>query len=128
MKTEMTEDGELETWTPQEVSEGLGNGRVVLVDVRTPAEYAFEHVEGALLLPMAFFDPRFLPEDAGKRLVLMCGSSARSGKMARRTLASGADRIAHLDGGFGAWKQAGLDYVTTDMASGAPVRKSGKAD
>jgi rhodanese-related sulfurtransferase len=123
MKTETVEGGTLETWTPQEVAEGLGAGRVVLIDVRTPAEYAFEHVEGAMLMPMVFFDPRFLPEDGAKRTVLMCGSSMRSGKMARRALGEGATRIAHIEGGFGAWKQAGLAHIATDMATGAPVRK-----
>ena len=120
MKKEMVDGGALETWTPEEVEAALRKGEIVL------AEYAFEHVEGALLLPMPFFDPRYLPEDNEKRLILMCGSSARSEKMARKTLQSGAKRIAHLEGGFGAWKDAKLDYVTTDMASGAPVRKSVK--
>lgn len=124
MKQETTDNGTLETWSPQEVAAALAEGQVVLVDVRTPAEYAFKHVEGALLLPMAFFDPKFLPEDSGKRLVLMCGSSARPEKMARKVLASGANRIAHLEGGLGAWKQAKLCYITTDMGSGAPVRKN----
>lgn len=124
MEKEKLENGELEIWTPKEVDAGLKEGNIVLVDVRTPAEYAFEHVEGALLLPMAFFDPRFLPEDKDKRLVLMCGSSARSEKMARRTLEAGAQRIAHMKGGFGRWKDAKLGYITTDMATGAPARKS----
>lgn len=124
MEKEKIENGELETWTPKEVEAGLRGGNIVLVDVRTPAEYAFEHVEGALLLPMAFFDPRFLPEDKDKRLVLMCGSSARSEKMARRTLEAGAHRIAHMKGGFGEWKNTKLEYITTDMTTGAPVRKS----
>lgn len=123
MKQETIENGTLEIWSPEEVAAALDEGTAVLVDVRTPAEYAFEHVEGALLLPMAFFDPKFLPEDTGKRLVLMCGSSTRSEKMARKVLAAGAKRIAHLEGGFGAWKQAKRDYITTDMASGAPVRQ-----
>lgn len=25
-----------------------------------------------------------------------------------------------MEGGFGAWKQAGLPYIGTDMATGAP--------
>ncbi|SIO29717.1 rhodanese-like domain-containing protein [Vannielia litorea] len=124
MKTETTDHGTLETWTPEEVNEGLTQGKLVLVDVRTPAEYAFEHVEGALLLPMAFFDPRFLPEEGDKRVVLMCGSSKRSEKMARKTLEARGGQIAHMDGGFGGWKEAKLDYITTDMASGALVRSS----
>jgi rhodanese-related sulfurtransferase len=124
MDTENIDNGELQTWTTDEVADAIANEKIVLIDVRTPAEYAFEHVEGAMLLPMAFFDPKFLPGEEGKTVVLMCGSSARSGKMARKALMSGRERIAHLDGGFVAWKKAGQPYITTDMASGAPVRKA----
>lgn len=62
MEKEKIENGELETWTPKEVEAGLRGGNIVLVDVRTPAEYAFEHVEGALLLPMAFLIRGFCPK------------------------------------------------------------------
>ncbi len=94
----------------------------MLIDVRTPQEYMFEHIEGALLMPMAFFDARRCRAQADKRIVLHCGSGARSGKVARAASRPGLDRIAHMEGGFGAWKQAKLPYVGTDMASGAPKR------
>ncbi len=76
----------------------------MLIDVRTPQEYMFEHIEGALLMPMAFFDAKKLPGQSDKRIVLHCGSGVRSEKMAKTAIEAGFDRIAHLDGGFGAWK------------------------
>ena len=46
---------ELENWAPTRVKSALDDGKIVLIDVRTPQEYMIEHVEGALLMPMAFF-------------------------------------------------------------------------
>jgi hypothetical protein len=54
MQTETIANGTLQTWTPQEVAEAYGKGEIVLIDVRTPAEYMFEHVDGAMLAPMSF--------------------------------------------------------------------------
>ncbi|MGR3320855.1 MAG: rhodanese-like domain-containing protein [Pseudooceanicola sp.] len=120
MKTETTEHGNLETWTPQEVAAALEKGEIALIDVRTPQEYTFEHIEGALLLPMAFFRADRLPSQEGKRLVYYCGSSMRSGNVAKKALAAGIGPVAHLEGGFGAWKEARMPYIGTDMATGAP--------
>ena len=76
---------------------------------------------------MQSFDPAAMPSQDGKRIVLHCGSGARSKKMGQRMIEAGTDRIAHMKGGFGAWKEAGLDYVGTEMSSGAPkvMRKGG---
>lgn len=122
METETTENGTLETWTAQEVSEALEKGEIALIDVRTPQEYMWEHVEGALLAPMAMFRADRLPSQEGKRLVFHCGSGKRSEKVAREALAAGMSPVAHMGGGFGAWKQAGFGYVGTDMATGAPKK------
>lgn len=120
MKTEDVKGMTLETWTPQEVHDALAQGRIVLIDVRTPQEYMFEHIVGSLLMPMSFFAPKHLPAQGAKRIVLHCGSGVRSEKMARAAMDAGIDRIAHLEGGFGAWKEAGLPYMGTDMGTGAP--------
>lgn len=122
MKTETENGATFETWTPQEVAEAAKAGEIVLIDVRTPQEYMFEHVEGAMLMPLAFFTPAMLPGQTEKKIVLHCGSGVRSEKMARFAMEQGLDRIAHMEGGFGAWKQAKLPYVGTNMATGAPQR------
>lgn len=116
---------QLETWSPARVKAALDAAEIVLIDVRTPAEYALEHVEGAFLMPMAFFVPGALPPQTGKRIVLHCGSSMRSGKVAERLMAEGIAPMAHMEGGFAAWKEAGLPYIGTDMATGAPKRMPG---
>lgn len=122
METENYANGTIETWTPQEVAEAYAQNRIVLIDVRTPQEYMFEHVEGVLLAPMSFFKPEHLPSQLDKPVVLHCGSGVRSGRVAKMCIDSGIDKIAHMGGGFGKWKESGLPYIGTDMSSGAPKR------
>ena len=122
MKTEDTGEAILETWTVEEVHAAFDKREIVLIDVRTPQEYMFEHVEGALLMPMAFFVADALPGQSDKRIVFHCGSGARSEKVARAAIDAGMARVAHMEGGFGAWKGAGKPYIGTNMATGAPHR------
>lgn len=122
MKSEEVGQAIFETWTVDEVEAAMAAHEIVLIDVRTPQEYMFEHIEGALLMPLAFFHPDSLPGQHDKRIVLHCGSGIRSEKMARLAIDSGIARIAHMEGGFGAWKGAKKPYIGTNMATGAPHR------
>ena len=106
--------------SPVKLQDALKAEEIVLIDVRTPQEYMMEHIDGALLMPMAFFDPKALPTQDGKRIVLHCGSGMRSGQVADRAMAAGFAPLAHMEGGLAAWKRAGLQYRGTDMATGAP--------
>ncbi|MZR14751.1 rhodanese-like domain-containing protein [Maritimibacter sp. DP07] len=124
MKTEDVNGKTLETWTPEEVAQGLRDEKIVLIDVRTPQEYMFESIEDALLAPMSHISSKALPAGLGKHVVLYCGSGMRSRKAAEICLAKKFDKIAHLDGGFAAWKNAGLPYLGTNMSTGAPEVKT----
>ena len=116
----------LETWTPEEVRAGLANKEIVLIDVRTPAEYMFESIEDALLAPLSHFHSKALPAGLGKHVVLYCGSGIRSRKAAELCLGADFEKIAHLEGGFANWKQAGQDFLGTNMGTGAPERMAQK--
>lgn len=122
MQTETIGDKTLETWTPDEVLEGLKKKEIVLIDVRTPAEYMFESIEGALLAPLSHLEAASLPAGLGKHVVLHCGSAKRSRKAAEMCLNAGYTKIAHMEGGFGKWKAEGLPYLGTNMGTGAPER------
>jgi rhodanese-related sulfurtransferase len=91
--------------TPAELAELLRTGAVTLVDVREPAEYAAEQIEGAVLRPLSSFDPANLPNG---RLVLHCGIGKRSMMALQKCRDAGAPHRQHLQGGLAAWKQAGL--------------------
>lgn len=120
MKTETVDGAVFETWTPAALSAAFDRDEVVLIDVRTPQEYMFEHIEGALLMPMAFFNANKLPGQSDKKIVFHCGSGARSERVSRAAIKAGVTHIAHLEGGFAAWKAEKLPYIGTNMATGAP--------
>ena len=120
MQTEMIGDAVLETWNAEEVAHAWAAHEITLIDIRTIQEFSFEHITGALLLPMSFLDPLNLPCQSDKQIVLYCGSAVRSDKVARACVEAGFSRIAHLEGGFGAWKAARLPFTGTHMGTGAP--------
>ena len=120
MKTEEINGGQLQHWTPQEVAEAQAAGAVTLIDVRTPQEYALERIDGALLSPLQSFDPIDMPCQDSKPIVFHCASGGRSEKVARRCLDAGFSSVAHMAGGLGAWKEAGLAYTGTEKSTGAP--------
>ncbi len=113
----------LDVYTPAEVKELFDRNEIVVIDVRTPNEFAFEHISGAMLYPMSRFDPEKLPTQESKRIVFHCGSGIRSHKVAEKAAAAGLSRVAHMEGGFGAWKKAGLPYLAIDPATGSLVDK-----
>lgn len=116
----------LECWTPEEVFAAQEKGEIVLIDVRTPQEFAFEHIEGGMLAPLASFKPGYLPTQQGKRIVFHCGSGIRSRRVAEACAGAGIAPLAHMAGGFAAWKTAGLPYIATDPATGG-IRHVAKA-
>lgn len=125
MKSETVDGATLETWDVDEVARAWDRDEIVMIDVRTVQEYAFEHIGGALLMPLPFFAPRKLPGQSDKRIVFHCGSGVRSEKVARASIEAGIGRIAHMGGGFAAWKGAKLPYIGTNMATGAPQPVNG---
>ena len=123
MKTETLGSMELDVLTPEEVKQRFDRNDIILIDVRTPAEYEFEHIPGALLFPLSRFDPAKLPAQNTKPIVLHCGSGKRSHKAAQRCADAGIEVLAHMEGGFGEWKKAGLPYVAIDPDTGSLVER-----
>jgi rhodanese-related sulfurtransferase len=122
-KVEQIGEATFENLTPDEVRARLDQNEIVLIDVRTPQEYAFEHIPGAMLFPMATFDAHKLPQQDDKPIVFHCGSGKRSTQVAKQCAEVGIRRLAHMEGGFGAWKKAEHPYISIDPATGSYVRK-----
>lgn len=102
----------IETIDPSDVSKLLHAGKIILIDVREPSEYASERIAGALLYPLSTFDATTLPDDDPRRVVFHCGSGKRSQTAAERRLAAGQQHAAHMRGGIAAWKAAGLPVIS----------------
>ena len=86
--SQTTPDGVTE-YDPEEVQELLEQGRVVLVDVREPMEYAAERISGALLYPLSSFDAVHLPPGGDRTVVFHCAAGGRSLTAARMRKAAG---------------------------------------
>jgi rhodanese-related sulfurtransferase len=99
-------------WTPQEVAQGLKEGRVVLVDVREPNETGVERFPGAVLVPLSAFDAATIPAPPGSEVVFACRSGRRSVTASLAAQEQGFPYDAHLAGGILAWKAAGLPTET----------------
>jgi rhodanese-related sulfurtransferase len=101
----------VETITAAELSAMLAAGQVVLVDVRTPAEFAEARLAGALNAPLSTFEPASIPQEAGRETILMCRTSRRSAQAADMLSRHLNRRVRHLEGGIVAWQAAGLPTV-----------------
>ena len=71
-------DPRVHNLTVEEVSQGLKEGRMLLVDVREPNEIAVEAYPDAVVMPLSSFDPTALPDPQGKQVVFACRSGRRS--------------------------------------------------
>lgn len=95
--------------TPAELAAHRASGTApAVIDVRSAAEYATEHVPGAVNIPFDEVASRISEVDAehGVALYCMVGPRARKGEAA--LLAAGHASVLHLEGGLAAWKEAGL--------------------
>lgn len=86
---------------------------VVLLDVRTPAEFSEGHLEGAINISLE--SPSFTQEmaalDPAVTYAVYCRSGNRSATATQFMLQSGFAAPYELAGGIIAWQQAGLPVV-----------------
>lgn len=85
------------------------NTNAVVLDVRTPEEYAKGHLPGAVLLDFkaADFATKLGALDPKKTYLVHCASGGRSAKACEQMYELGFPRVANLEGGFKAWEAAG---------------------
>lgn len=101
-----------------ELASMVDSGEVVLIDVRTPAEFAAGRLPGALNAPLGTFDPASIPQETGGReTILYCGSSRRSGIAATQLSEYLDTTVRHLEGGIQAWDAAGLETISDDSSN-----------
>ena len=108
MTDEIPRADEVTNLTPEQVAEGLREGRILLVDVREPNETTLESYPEAVIVPLSCFDPAAIPDPQGKQVVFACRSGRRSVTASLAAQDSGYLYNAHLAGGIIAWKAAGL--------------------
>lgn len=109
-------------------SELLESPNVVLLDVRTAAEYAEGHIEGAVNIDQGQSDFMAKAKAAlsvEKKIAVYCRSGRRSANAAGRLAAEGYQCV-NLEGGIQAWKAAGKPVSTSAYEVDLFKTKSGK--
>ena len=83
----------------------------MLLDVRTPEEYAKGHIKGAVLIPVQVLEARLSEVPKDKQVYVYCHSGARSGRASKMLASHGFTNIENIVGGIEAWKHAGYPVV-----------------
>jgi rhodanese-related sulfurtransferase len=86
---------------------------VVVIDVRTPAEYATGHLARAELVDIhaTDFPTRIAQFDRSATYLVYCHSGNRSGQATAFMATLGFTSVYDLDGGITAWQNAGANVV-----------------
>jgi rhodanese-related sulfurtransferase len=119
---------EIETLSAEQAMAIQGSDDVVFVDIRDPRELeregrmpgAFHCTRGMLeawIDPQSSYHKPFFAAD--KKFVFFCAGGLRSALATQTAQRMGLKPVAHIAGGFGAWKKAG-GPVTTEK----PERKA----
>ena len=85
----------------------------IILDVRTPEEFASGHMAGAILMNVKDDDFRdnIQTLDTSKAIFVYCSAGVRSAKAASVLAESGFDKVYQLENGLKAWNEAGKDLV-----------------
>ncbi len=97
--------------SPLQATQMINRGRgTVVIDVRTPDEFASGHLRDAKNIPLADLSNRIgeLDKSKIKTVILVCQNGSRTDKPARLLKSAGFEDIYGLEGGIAAWTAAGL--------------------
>jgi len=97
---------------------------VFLLDVRTPAEYNYTHIEGANLIPLrnalgSDLDPKTflenrtveLPRNKNTMILVYCKSGTRSGPASEFLVSKGYKKVYNMPGGIIEWVNTGHPVI-----------------
>ncbi|MDQ3071963.1 MAG: rhodanese-like domain-containing protein [Bacteroidota bacterium] len=108
---------QIENLTPEQVKEESDKGNITLIDIRESEELKQNgKIPGSVHAPRGMLEfyadpslPYHKPEfNKDKRIILHCASGGRSALATATLKEMGYENVGHLDGGFKAWKEAGM--------------------
>jgi Rhodanese-related sulfurtransferase len=107
-----------ELWTVSELNESITklDHELVLLDVRTQAEYDSGHILNAINISheQILEDPELLAEYKDSQMVVFCRSGGRAGKVIQLLESIGFEDIIDIDGDMLAWSEAGYRMEVND--------------
>lgn len=96
-----------------EFSQKITEPDVIILDVRTPEEFASGHIEGALNIDFnsGDFANEITRLNPSENYAIYCRSGSRSGQAASIMHKAGFHDVSNLNGGVIDWTNAGLSLV-----------------
>lgn len=97
----------------------------MVIDVRTPEEFAKGHLPNAVNLDIRNdgFEAAVNKLDTGKSVFVYCLSGGRSAAAARKMRASGLHHVYELEGGIMQWRSAGLPEASGTATSAGMTKE-----
>lgn len=88
----------------------INQGKSLIVDVRTPEEFATGHIRDSKNIPLNELPQRIgeLNKFKSKNVIVLCQSGVRSSKAAAQLKKAGFNDVFSLNGGLAAWLAQGL--------------------
>lgn len=120
----------IENLTVDQVAKELDLGDVVLIDLREQNERELHGViPGAIHAPRGMLEfwadptiPLHRTEfDPNRRTIVHCAAGGRSALAANALKEMGYGKVAHLEGGFEAWKAAGRPVLSAAESPESPA-------
>ena len=107
-----------ELWTVSKLNESISklDHELILLDVRTQAEYDSGHILNAINISheQILEDPELLAEYKDSQMVVFCRSGGRAGKVIQLLESIGFEDIIDIDGDMLAWSEAGYRMEVKD--------------
>jgi rhodanese-related sulfurtransferase len=95
------------------IQQNKGNDKFVILDVRTPDEYASGHIAGSILIDFnaANFKDEVNKLDKDLTYLIYCRSGNRSASAAKVMVENGFKDVYNMTGGINEWQAAGYPVV-----------------
>ena len=117
---------QIETLSVEDAQSVVDAGKAQLVDLRDIRELKREgKIDGALHVPRGMLEFWIDPTSpyhneklaTDKKLVFFCAAGWRSALATKTAKDMGFENVAHIDGGFGAWRDQGAPFVEPDKST-----------
>lgn len=89
-----------------DVAKICGDLQTVILDVRTPKEYAEGHIPGAVLIPLYELAERMREVPKDRPIYIICHSGQRSLQAVKFLMSQGYSQVFHVSQGMAKWQGA----------------------
>jgi rhodanese-related sulfurtransferase len=86
---------------------------LLVVDVRTPQEFAQGHLKGAVNIPLSDMTTQIGGLDRDRPILVYCQTGYRSTQASVALVQAGFTQVYNMEGGLTAWVNAGYPTVTS---------------